>query len=57
MGPIAQVLKKILSEKIMHRAVKFSGSLVVLCAQAIIYLYIYSVADHWQDPVMLLLTG
>ena len=35
MGPIARVLKKILPEKIMHRAVKFSGALVVLCTRAI----------------------
>ena len=33
-GPIAQVRKKILPEKIMHRAVKFSGALVVLCTRA-----------------------
>ncbi len=31
-GPFPRVIKKILPEKIMHRAVKFSGALVVLCA-------------------------
>ena len=34
MGPITRVLKKILPEKIIHRAVKFSGALVVLCTRA-----------------------
>ena len=33
MGPITRVLKNILPETIMNRAVKFSGALVVLCAR------------------------
>ena len=34
-GLIARVLNKFLPEKIMHRAVKFSGESVVLCTRAI----------------------